>query len=223
MFPGRGWGFVVGGTTRCRWWGLVSFWFGGVGRVGEEFVVVDDILLRTLLGLLGSFFIIMKRVRTPTFNWWLGREFDSLIAGQVWGGVNGSVPVPTTLVAGDGIDIAVDVGEITISASGVGQKGSPGAPGADGRDGEKGEKGEKGDVGFDGVLGVERGGTGSNSLLVNNRVMVSYGDSIVEGEAQDDGQILIGRTGMSPASGRVVAGSGITVRYVDGNIEISLA
>lgn len=294
----------------------------------------------------------MKRVRTPTFNWWLGREFDSLQDGQVWGGRNGQTPVPTTLVAGDGIDIAVGEGEMVFSVTAwgpdgavgppgpqgepgvdgvdgapgdVGPQGPQGEPGVDGTDGPpgprgfdgatgpQGPQGEPGVDGFDGVegppgadgatgpqgpqgntgpvgpvsivpcslggtglagyttgdvlvagstgsilpvaavatnnvlisqgvgvrpvwgklqlggsvvsgqLGTSNGGTNTNAVLTNNRIMVSQGASIREGPVLTDGQMLIGRTGLMPAAGTVVGGSGILVTYSGGNIVISLA
>lgn len=222
----------------------------------------------------------MKRARTPTFNWWLGREFDSLRAGQVWGGVNGSVPVPTTLVAGDGIDIAVNVGEMVVSATGGGGVGPPGPAGPAGPVGPTGPVGPvsivpcslggtglagyvagdvlvAGDTGsisplaavapgnvlvskgegvspqwekiqlggetVSGQLATINGGTNSNAVLVNNRIMVSQDASIKEGPVLTDGQMLIGRTGMMPLAGTVVGGDGIRVTYSEGNIVISLA
>jgi hypothetical protein len=74
-----------------------------------------------------------------------------------------------------------------------------------------------------GQLGTSNGGTNSNSVLTNNRVMVSQGAAIKEGPVLTDGQVLIGRTGLMPAAGSVVAGSGIVVTYTGGNIVISLA
>ena len=342
----------------------------------------------------------MKRVRTPTFNWWLGREFDSLQDGQVWGGRNGQTPVPTTLVAGDGIDIAVGEGEMVFSVTAwgpdgavgppgpqgepgvdgvdgapgdvgpqgpqgepgvdgtdgppgprgfdgatgpqgpegppgvdgvdgapgdVGPQGPQGEPGVDGTDGPPGPRGfdgavgpqgPQGEPGVDGVdgvdglpgidgatgpqgpqgntgpvgpvsivpcslggtglagyttgdvlvagstgsilpvaavatnnvlisqgvgvrpvwgklqlggsvvsgqLGTSNGGTNTNAVLTNNRIMVSQGASIREGPVLTDGQMLIGRTGLMPAAGTVVGGSGILVTYSGGNIVISLA
>jgi hypothetical protein len=74
-----------------------------------------------------------------------------------------------------------------------------------------------------GQLGTNNGGTNSNSVLTNNRIMVSQGAAIKEGPVLTNGQMLIGRTGLMPAAGVIVGGTGIVVTYTGGNIEISLA
>jgi len=74
-----------------------------------------------------------------------------------------------------------------------------------------------------GQLGTNNGGTNSNAVLTNNRIMVPQGASIREGPALTNGQMLIGRTGLMPAAGTVVGGSGVLVTHSGGNIVVSLA
>ncbi|MBK8808401.1 MAG: tail fiber domain-containing protein [Bacteroidales bacterium] len=51
-----------------------------------------------------------------------------------------------------------------------------------------------------GILPIANGGTNSNAVLNNNRIMISSGDAIVENAALTDGQLLIGATGAAPVA-----------------------
>ncbi len=61
-----------------------------------------------------------------------------------------------------------------------------------------------------GILPISRGGTNSGVALANNRIMVSSGGSIVEAGALTDRQILIGKTGLTPETRTLTAGSGVS-------------
>lgn len=58
------------------------------------------------------------------------------------------------------------------------------------------------------VLDVDNGGTGSTTPLTNNRIMVSQSGAIVEGPELASGQVLVGRTGLSPIPVMLTAGMG---------------
>ena len=73
-----------------------------------------------------------------------------------------------------------------------------------------------------GILPIARGGTNSGSPLVNNRLMWSNNGQIVEAPPLSAGQFFIGSSPTTaPASGTVVAGSGIDVTYTAPNLVIT--
>ena len=49
-----------------------------------------------------------------------------------------------------------------------------------------------------GILPIANGGTNSGTALVNGRVMVSRGDQIVEAGVMNNGQVIVGSTGLEP-------------------------
>ena len=54
-----------------------------------------------------------------------------------------------------------------------------------------------------GILPIANGGTNSGTALINNRIMVSSGGSIVESAALTNGQLLIGSTGAAPVANSI--------------------
>src|SRR5450756_1010121 len=59
------------------------------------------------------------------------------------------------------------------------------------------------------VLPIANGGTNSGTALVNGRVMVSRGDKIVEAGVMNNGQVIVGSTGIEPQI--VTMGGDITI------------
>ena len=72
-----------------------------------------------------------------------------------------------------------------------------------------------------GILAIAHGGTNSGTALVNNRIMVSSGGSIVEAGALTNGQFLIGTTGGAPSAGTITAGTGISVVTGAGTVTVA--
>lgn len=72
-----------------------------------------------------------------------------------------------------------------------------------------------------GVLPVERGGTNSGTALLDDRIMVSSGGSIVEAAALLDGQLLIGSTGSAPVAATLTAGANVEITNAGGSITIA--
>lgn len=72
-----------------------------------------------------------------------------------------------------------------------------------------------------GVLPVANGGTNSGTALVNNRLMVSSGGTVVEAPALTNGQLFVGSTGAAPQVALLTAGTGITIVNAPGSITIS--
>ncbi len=72
-----------------------------------------------------------------------------------------------------------------------------------------------------GTLPVSKGGTDSNVPLNNNRIMVSYGNAIVEAPPMSNGQLLIGASGGAPVAAILSTGSGISITNGGGSITIS--
>jgi hypothetical protein len=78
-------------------------------------------------------------------------------------------------------------------------------------------------VSTNGVAPVSKGGTGSGSVLVGDRVMLSdgSGQSIYESPPLFDGYLLVGTTGSAPVSTTLTAGDGIIVATGPGTISVS--
>jgi hypothetical protein len=72
-----------------------------------------------------------------------------------------------------------------------------------------------------GVLPVSRGGTGVNTLTANGVLSVSVGGSTFNSTTLNDGQLLIGRTGLAPLASTLTAGAGISITNSAGAITIT--
>ncbi|MBK8808400.1 MAG: hypothetical protein IPO21_17935 [Bacteroidales bacterium] len=73
-----------------------------------------------------------------------------------------------------------------------------------------------------GILPIANGGTNSNAVLNNNRIMISSGGSIVENAALTNGQLLVGSTGAAPAAA-TLTGTANQVTITNGAGTITLA
>src|SRR5450759_4338174 len=62
------------------------------------------------------------------------------------------------------------------------------------------------------VLPIVNGGTNSGTALVNNRIMISRGDKIVEAGVMNNGQVIVGSTGIEPQI--VTMGGDITLSLI---------
>lgn len=73
-------------------------------------------------------------------------------------------------------------------------------------------------------VSIANGGTNSSAALVSsNSVMISSGSAIVEGPTLSNGQLLIGRTGLTPVAASITSGTGINVTGGSGSITIALS
>jgi hypothetical protein len=74
-----------------------------------------------------------------------------------------------------------------------------------------------------GVVPVSKGGTGSGSMLVGDRVMLSdgSGQSFYESSPLFDGYLLVGSTGSAPVSTTITAGEGVIIETGPGTIILS--
>jgi len=73
-----------------------------------------------------------------------------------------------------------------------------------------------------GYCTIVKGGTNSQTALTNNKVMVANAGSIVEGPAQNNGQLLIGSTGSMPVAANITGSNGVAVTNGAGTIDVSL-
>jgi hypothetical protein len=74
-----------------------------------------------------------------------------------------------------------------------------------------------------GILPVANGGTGVNSLTSNSLILGNGGSALSSLGAATNGQIPIGRTGLSPVLGTLTAGTNVSITNGSGSITINAA
>lgn len=115
--------------------------------------------------------------------------------GQILIGSTLNPPQIGTITAGTGIQVTPGAGSLTVGLSNSG------------------------------VISIANGGTGSGTALINRGVMISNSaaNAIVEGPAMTNGQLLIGRTGLSPVAANLISGDQIiTITNGAGTIALSI-